>query len=208
MAEKMLVKFEKYWDVIHGIVGVSTVLDPRYKLEVLEFYFDKLFGSRALVEVENVRTLCFSLLREYHQKLNSNTEGNDESVTSSNSATTGHVSQYDLFISTKKRKKVDFIKSELEHYLDEDVWTKADGFDVLSWWKLNSPKYPTLACMARDLLAVPASTVASESAFSYSGRLVSPHRSRLHPTTIEALMCAQSWLWAAEMKGNTIYISF
>ena len=52
MAEKMLVKFEKYWDVIHGIVGVSTVLDPRYKLEVLEFYFDKLFGSRALVEVD------------------------------------------------------------------------------------------------------------------------------------------------------------
>ncbi|WOH10909.1 hypothetical protein DCAR_0830386 [Daucus carota subsp. sativus] len=47
-----ILKFEKYWDVIHGIVGVSTVLDPRYKLEVLEFYFDKLFGSRALVEVD------------------------------------------------------------------------------------------------------------------------------------------------------------
>lgn len=61
-------------------------------------------------------------------------------------------------------------------YLDEYVWTKAEGFDVLSWWKLNSPKYPTLACMARDFLAIPASTVASESAFSSSGRLVSPHR--------------------------------
>ncbi|CAH1437337.1 unnamed protein product [Lactuca virosa] len=31
-------------------------------------------------------------------------------------------------------------------------------------------------------------------AFSTSGRLVSPHRSRLHPKTLEALMCAQSWL--------------
>nr|GEU85086.1 zinc finger BED domain-containing protein RICESLEEPER 2-like [Tanacetum cinerariifolium] len=39
------------------------------------------------------------------------------------------------------------------------------------------------------------STVASESAFSASGILISPHRSRLHPNTIEALMCAQSWLW-------------
>lgn len=57
--------------------------------------------------------------------------------------------------------------------------------------------------MARDFLAIPASTVASESAFSSSGRLVSPHRNRLHPKTIEALMCAQSWLWDAEMKGES-----
>ncbi|CAI9293866.1 unnamed protein product [Lactuca saligna] len=31
-------------------------------------------------------------------------------------------------------------------------------------------------------------------AFSTSGRLVCPHRNRLHPKTLEALMCAQSWL--------------
>ncbi|KAK1351434.1 hypothetical protein POM88_054364 [Heracleum sosnowskyi] len=104
----------------------------------------------------------------------------------------------------KKRKKVDMIKSELDLYLDEDVWTKAEGFDVLSWWKLNEPKYPTLACMARDILIVPASSVASESAFSSIGRLVSPHHNRLHPCTIEALMCAQSWSWAAEMKESTM----
>lgn len=141
-------------------------------------------------------------------KINSNAKGNGESFSAPNSSTIENASQYELFISTKKRKKVDFIKSELDHYLDEDVWTKTEGFDVLSWWKLNAPKYPTLASMARDFLAVPASTVASESAFSSSGRLVSPHRSRLHPTTIEALMCAQSWLWAAEMKGNITYITF
>ncbi|KAF7117121.1 hypothetical protein RHSIM_RhsimUnG0002400 [Rhododendron simsii] len=34
-------------------------------------------------------------------------------------------------------------------------------------------------------------------------KLVSPHRSRLHPNTMEALMCAQSWLWAGEMKGES-----
>ncbi|KAK3207047.1 hypothetical protein Dsin_021093 [Dipteronia sinensis] len=25
---------------------------------------------------------------------------------------------------------------------------------------------------------------------------MSPHRSMLHPKTVEALMCAQSWLWS------------
>ncbi|KAJ0457893.1 putative HAT dimerization domain, ribonuclease H-like superfamily [Helianthus annuus] len=55
-------------------------------------------------------------------------------------------------------------------------------------------KYPMLQRIARDVLAIPITTVASESSFSTSGRLVSPHRSRLHPSTLEALMCAQSWL--------------
>ena len=49
--------------------------------------------------------------------------------------------------------------------------------------------------IVRDIYAIPVSTVASESTFSTCGRMVSKHRSRLHPDTLEALMCAQSWLW-------------
>uniref|UniRef100_A0A2N9E8Y2 BED-type domain-containing protein n=1 Tax=Fagus sylvatica TaxID=28930 RepID=A0A2N9E8Y2_FAGSY len=69
-------------------------------------------------------------------------------------------------------------------------------------WNHNGLKYPTLQRLARDILAIPVTTVASESAFSTSGRLLSPHRSRLHPRTLEALMCAQSWLWS-ELKGSS-----
>ncbi|KAL0287736.1 UNVERIFIED_CONTAM: putative AC transposase [Sesamum calycinum] len=49
--------------------------------------------------------------------------------------------------------------------------------------------------MARDILAIPVSTIASESAFSSSGKLINPHRNRLHHTTVEALMCSRRWLW-------------
>ena len=49
---------------------------------------------------------------------------------------------------------------------------------------------------ASDILVIPVTTVTSEFAFSTSGRLLSPHRSRLHPKTIEAMMCAQNWLWS------------
>ncbi|KAL4607009.1 hypothetical protein ACB092_09G144200 [Castanea dentata] len=35
---------------------------------------------------------------------------------------------------------------------------------------------------------------------STSGRLLSLHRSRLHPKTIKAMMCAQNWLWS-EING-------
>jgi glucose-6-phosphate dehydrogenase assembly protein OpcA len=48
-------------------------------------------------------------------------------------------------------------------------------FDILAWWKANGPKYPTLQRIARDILAILVSTVALESTFSTSGRLLSPH---------------------------------
>ncbi|KAL8136162.1 hypothetical protein AgCh_010675 [Apium graveolens] len=141
--------------------------------------------------------------KEYHEKLVAGNEGGGDSTSTHSTTISENVSEYDLFISTKKRKRVDSIKSELDHYLEEDVMQKTDGFDLLNWWKVNELKYPNLQLMARDFLAIPASTVASESTFSSSGRLVSPHRNRLNPKTIEALMCAQSWLWAAQMRGES-----
>ena len=65
-----------------------------------------------------------------------------------------------------------------------------EGFDILTWWKSNGFKYPSLQRIARDILAIPATTVVSESAFSTNRRLLSPHLSRLNPKTIKAMMCA------------------
>ncbi|KAH9656713.1 putative pectinesterase 11 [Citrus sinensis] len=57
---------------------------------------------------------------------------------------------------------------------------------------VSTGKYPTLARIARNILALPITTVASESSFSTGARVVSPHRNKLHPSTWEALMCCQS----------------
>lgn len=86
--------------------------------------------------------------------------------------------------------------------MEEDVLPRGNQeFDVLTWWG-NDFKFPTLRKIARDVLSIPVSTVASESAFSTSGRVVTPHRSKLHPKTVEALMCARSWLLASESESK------
>ena len=45
--------------------------------------------------------------------------------------------------------------------------------------KKNTDAYPILALMARDFLAIPVSTVSSESAFSCAGRILGKNRTSL-----------------------------
>ncbi|XP_031120343.1 zinc finger BED domain-containing protein RICESLEEPER 2-like [Ipomoea triloba] len=85
-------------------------------------------------------------------------------------------------------------KIELDKYLDEALEPLSDKFDILAWWKVNEPRFPTLSQMARDLLRVPISTVASESTFSTSGRILDAFRSSLTPRMVQAVICAQDWL--------------
>ena len=56
--------------------------------------------------------------------------------------------------------------------------------------------------MAHDVLDVPISTVASESAFSTSGRVLDQFRSSLTPKIVEALICTSDWLRMAKTPIN------
>ncbi|KAF1889093.1 hypothetical protein Lal_00043312 [Lupinus albus] len=199
MAENMMTKFEKYWSVIHDIMRVAIVLDPRYKMALLEFYFDKLYDHDACTQVSKIRELCYDLVSDYQQnKISSGSSllinkivANDEPL-----------DEYDVFIERRRETRSSSVKTESDHYLEEDVIKRTPDFNILNWWKTNGIMYPTLQAIAKDLLAIPISTVASESAFSTSGRILSPHRSRLNWTTLEALMCVRSWLWSVENAGN------
>jgi hypothetical protein len=92
---------------------------------------------------------------------------------------------------------------------DDLVHFSTENFQILDWWKVAGTRYPTLRKIARDILAIPVSTVASESAFSTSGRILSEHRSRLTPEILEALMCSQDWI-RNSYKGTSeiLYNSF
>lgn len=55
-------------------------------------------------------------------------------------------------------------------------------------------RYHVLAKMARDVLAIPVSTVASEFTFSTGGRVLDSFRTSLTPRMVEALVCTQDWI--------------
>lgn len=89
----------------------------------------------------------------------------------------------------------------MDLYLEEPLLPRTHDLDIIQWWQHAGLKYPTLRKIARDVLAIPVSTVASESVFSTGGRIISPHRSKLAPSMVEALMCMQAWS-RADMLGS------
>ena len=100
--------------------------------------------------------------------------------------------------------------SELGRYL-ATVEAVPDNMDIVEWWgvsnlavcnqillspdvhnQLNAHRYPTWASLARDYLAVMASSVSSERAFSSAGITLSKRRNRLKGDIVEALQCMKA----------------
>ncbi|XP_073131615.1 zinc finger BED domain-containing protein RICESLEEPER 3-like [Henckelia pumila] len=173
---------------------IATILDPRYKTKLIDYCFKRTHGEIGFKEpVRRIQRMCYDLLDDYR---NNNEHARVEKRSTETILNTSTDDFLDIF-----DKEVAFecdiytiLNTELYHYLKDKVFPRNVDFEILEWWKTNGIKFPTLMRMTRDLLAIPISTVASESAFSRGGILVGLHRSRLHPKTLEALMCIQSWL--------------
>ncbi|KAI3934037.1 hypothetical protein MKX01_037563 [Papaver californicum] len=186
------------------------VLDPRQKLEGLGDYFELIYGEFAdEVDISLQRVKCFlnELYRKYLEDFPLYTQEPQQSdsvgsVCSSQKSgeRSLNMTEFDKRLEEKlarrKVKKAEVvITTDVEKYLcDPIVDDEISNFDILNWWRVNEHKYPTLALVARDVLAVPVSTIASESSFSTSGRVIDSYRSSLSPKMVEALICTQNWL--------------
>jgi hypothetical protein len=56
--------------------------------------------------------------------------------------------------------------SEVDRYFLDGCEASTNEFDILLWWRVNALKYSIIAEIVRDILVIPISIVASESAFS------------------------------------------
>ncbi|CAL1389571.1 unnamed protein product [Linum trigynum] len=202
MAKKMKLKYEKYWgdvDKMNKLLYIATVMDPRYKLGFLEYGLKRVYpedgkGGRM---AEDVRKATFELFAHYEQVWKSKQHKGASTATLTPIVEECGNDVIDVLAEYKRhREQIDGVvnKSELERYLREADEPMEMNFDVLGWWKVNCSRFPALSMMAKDVLAVPISTVASESAFSAGGRILDDFRSSLTPRIVEALICSSDWI--------------
>ena len=52
MAKSMLAKFNYYQDNANVVMAVAAILDPRYKMKLLEFYYPNIYGDNSDLEIE------------------------------------------------------------------------------------------------------------------------------------------------------------
>ncbi|OMO90348.1 hypothetical protein COLO4_19223 [Corchorus olitorius] len=172
MALNMKNKFSKYWEEHTMVLSFACILDPRFKLQLLQYLFPQL-GSQYEDSSQLILEQMKKLFEEYKLQRGNMSFRNFGGQFNSN-------------------------KSELESYLEENREDYELQLDVLDFLKKNEFRYPTLSRMARDILSIPITIVALESAFSIGGRVITKWRSSLTTTNAEVLITTRNWLYGYE----------
>ncbi|KAM3235118.1 hypothetical protein P3L10_015154 [Capsicum annuum] len=126
MATNMREKFRKYWgdlEKMNKMIFISSVLDPRKKLEYVPFVivdmFGKEIGDNGYGNFQRREIMRTKQQFEKHKEISGGSSS----------------------------------KSELGKYLVEEIEPDSKKFDILGWWKVNELRFPILAEMAHDVLA-------------------------------------------------------
>jgi hypothetical protein len=182
--------YDQHWekhDALNMLLLIALVFDPRYKVGYINWMIDQIFDSVAAAKLKKKLESCLkSLFEEYN---------GEELKNDSQKAQLDEDGKKDPYSWNEFRQshKSSF-KSELNKYLEEDIETSVD-LDVLNWWKLNSSRFPVLANIAREVLAMPVSTLTSECAFGTNAKVLDSYCGSLNFDLMQALVCTQDWLY-------------
>ncbi|XP_021727146.1 zinc finger BED domain-containing protein RICESLEEPER 2-like [Chenopodium quinoa] len=192
MACKMYEKFGKYWSEFSTFMVVAVVLDPRYKLQCVNWGYMRIYGQHSIeyqLDFSKVKDALRRLYEAYESSHSSSSKA-IHTTNAANEASDDFMMDFDSF--SMEQSSV-AIKSELDMYYEEPLIPRGTNLDILSYRRTCSVRYPIIAKIAKDVLVVPVLTVASESAFRIGSRVLNCYRSSLKPETVEAIICLRDW---------------
>jgi hAT family C-terminal dimerisation region len=173
---------EYYSNTWAGMYAVALILDPSSKME---YYEDNDWCESA---VAHAKGSLMDVIEEYGRTPEAATVPQLNQASSVVDFWNADIN--DLRAEKRKRRRVEK-EGELERYLAAD--TIDTHADILQWWKQNAQAYPCLARIARDYLAIPATSAPAERVFSGGVDLVPDKRGSLDEETIRMSLCLDSW---------------
>ncbi|KAL5571469.1 hypothetical protein UlMin_021066 [Ulmus minor] len=106
VAAAMVDKFEKYWLDIHGILALAVVLDPRYKMDLVDFQFTRIYGKEEAQSYTKKYWICVTTW--FHINYQAIQSKEDDLDSSSDFSCVDEdvdpLSDYDMYISINKKE--------------------------------------------------------------------------------------------------------
>ncbi|CAN6882617.1 unnamed protein product, partial [Brassica oleracea] len=156
---------------------VATVFDPSKKLELVKLCLEGLYGNDTVEYNEmfdSLITVLRSLFKEYSTRLGGGTDPDDQSSQpnkTSESSREQSIERMEIVDDCVGYKRIDVSykhklneigviekRDELETYLRESVENPhlmiGMEYDVLTYWRTNSARFPVLSEITRDVLAM------------------------------------------------------
>ncbi|KAI8557168.1 hypothetical protein RHMOL_Rhmol05G0315300 [Rhododendron molle] len=161
MALSIKEKLVKYWghgDKMNLLLCVAAVLDPRKKLDFVEFCFIELYGEDiAKAMKEKVKNCLIHLFQDYAKHDKNSVEVPNVCEASAMTIDDDFDDPYKTlpsqFSSYMEQQYFISSKFEVDKYLVESCEAENDDskFDILIWWKNNFVRYNVLLQVARDV---------------------------------------------------------
>lgn len=191
-SEMAFEKLKNYFDTSQDACDVATILDPRLKLEY--------FGHDEIEESEKQQKMAQAkaTLVEHLNVFSTYTGYQSDSSATSDKSSSSMASQKSLeLIPTifSQKKKNNSRDKQLQDYLNSHgITDKKDPNAALSWWKIKEDCFPLIAHLAKQYLAIPATSTPCERIFSTGKQIMGPNRHNLNPETFRMLICLRSWI--------------
>ena len=174
---------------------VATIIDPRYKDQIFTWFEDSGGDSMRMYKkaIDRFKE-TYNRYRTRASEINTFERLNQEEETREKEERDPQDWRDPFFEFEDKRAHA--VKPELERYLEEPLIPrdlKTSHLDVWKYWQSKQFEFPILAQIARDFLAIPASSAASERVFSQGGDLITKKRNRIGGTNTRYVLCLRSW---------------
>uniref|UniRef100_A0A803KMV6 HAT C-terminal dimerisation domain-containing protein n=1 Tax=Chenopodium quinoa TaxID=63459 RepID=A0A803KMV6_CHEQI len=164
-------------------MAVAVVLDPRYKLQCVNWGCMRIYGQHS-VEYELEFSMVKDALRRLYEAYEFSHSSSSKAIPTTNASNAANEASDHFmmdFDSFSMEQSSVAIKSKIDMYYEEPLIPRGTNLDILSYWRTCSVRYPILAKIAKDVLVVLVSTVASESTFSTGSRVLDCYRTNMDP---------------------------
>ncbi|KAK8689160.1 hypothetical protein V6N13_087885 [Hibiscus sabdariffa] len=122
LATKMKAKFDKCWSKCSLALAVAAILDPRFKMKLVEYYYSQIYGSTALERIkeasDGIKEL-FNAYSIYPTLIDQGSASPGSSLPSSSNDTRDRLKGFDKFLHETSQSQSSI--SDLEKYLDEPM---------------------------------------------------------------------------------------